>query len=35
MSSARAIAEAIIGQIYPATVLARLVTLELAHERGS
>ena len=27
--------EAIIGQIYPATILARLVTLELAHERGS
>jgi hypothetical protein len=27
--------EAIIGQIYPATLLARLVTLELAHERGS
>jgi hypothetical protein len=26
--------EAIIGQIYPATLLARLVTLELAHERG-
>jgi hypothetical protein len=25
--------EAIIGQIYPATLLARLVTLELAHER--
>ena len=27
--------KAIIGQIYPATLLARLVTLELAHERGS
>jgi Ion channel len=27
--------EAIIGQIYPATLLARLVTLELAHGRGS
>ena len=27
--------EAIIGQIYPATLLARLVTLELAHEDGS
>jgi hypothetical protein len=27
--------EAIIGQIYPATLLARLVTLELAHEHGS
>jgi hypothetical protein len=27
--------EAIIGQIYPATLLARLVTLELAHERES
>jgi len=27
--------EAIIGQIYPATLLARLVTLELAHERGA
>lgn len=27
--------EAIIGQIYPGTLLARLVTLELAHERGS
>lgn len=27
--------EAIIGQIYPATLLARLVTLELAHERHS
>ena len=27
--------EAIIGQIYPATLLARLVTLELAHQRGS
>jgi hypothetical protein len=26
--------EAIIGQIYPATLLARLVTLELAHGRG-
>jgi Ion channel len=26
--------EAIIGQIYPATLLARLVTLELAHKRG-
>ena len=26
--------EAIIGQIYPATLLARLVTLELAHERS-
>jgi hypothetical protein len=26
--------EAIIGQIYPATLLARLVTLELAHECG-
>ena len=26
--------EAIIGQIYPATLLARLVTLELAHEQG-
>ena len=26
--------EAIIGQIYPATLLARLVTLELAHERN-
>jgi hypothetical protein len=26
--------EAIIGQLYPATVLARLVTLELAHEQG-
>jgi Ion channel len=26
--------EAIIGQIYPATLLARLVTLELAHDRG-
>jgi hypothetical protein len=25
--------EAIIGQIYPATLLARLVTLELAHEK--
>lgn len=25
--------EAIVGQIYPATLLARLVTLELAHER--
>lgn len=27
--------EAIIGQIYPATLLARLVTLELAHERSA
>ena len=27
--------EAIIGQIYPATLLARLVTLELAHGHGS
>ncbi len=27
--------EAIIGQIYPATLLARLVTLELTHERDS
>jgi hypothetical protein len=27
--------EAIIGQIYPATLLARLVTLELVHERSS
>jgi ion channel len=27
--------EAIIGQIYPATLLARLVTLELANGRGS
>jgi hypothetical protein len=27
--------EAIIGQIYPATLLARLLTLELANERGS
>jgi Ion channel len=27
--------EAIIGQIYPATLLARLVTLELAHGGGS
>ena len=27
--------EAIIGQIYPATLLARLVTLELAHQRSS
>jgi hypothetical protein len=27
--------EAIIGQIYPATLLARLVTLETAHGRGS
>ena len=27
--------EAIIGQIYPATLLARLVTLEMAHDRGS
>jgi len=27
--------EAIIGQIYPATLLARLVTLELTQERGS
>ena len=27
--------EAIIGQIYPATLLARLVTLELAHGRDS
>ena len=27
--------EAIIGQIYPATLLARLVTLELTHERSS
>lgn len=27
--------EAIIGQIYPATLLARLVTLEMAHERGA
>jgi hypothetical protein len=27
--------EAIIGQIYPATLLARLVTLELTHERRS
>lgn len=27
--------EAIIGQLYPATLLARLVTLALAHERGS
>jgi hypothetical protein len=26
--------EAVIGQIYPATLLARLVTLELAHERS-
>jgi hypothetical protein len=26
--------EAIIGQIYPATLLARLVTLELTHERN-
>ena len=27
--------EAIIGQIYPATLLARLVTLELARQRGA
>ena len=27
--------EAIIGQLYPATLLARLVTLELAHRRAS
>jgi len=27
--------EAIIGQLYPATLLARLVTLELEHRRGS
>jgi len=27
--------EAIIGQLYPATLLARLVTLELASEKGS
>jgi hypothetical protein len=27
--------KAIIGQIDPATLLARLATLELAHERGS
>src|SRR5262245_15655741 len=27
--------EAIIGQLYPATLLARLVTLELANRRGS
>jgi hypothetical protein len=27
--------EAIVGQLYPATLLARLVTLELADERGS
>ena len=27
--------EAVIGQIYPATLLARLVTLELVHERGA
>jgi hypothetical protein len=27
--------EAILGQIYPVTLLARLVTLEMAHERGS
>ena len=26
--------EAIIGQLYPATLLARIVTLELAHRRG-
>ncbi len=26
--------EAIIGQLYPATILARLVTLELEHRRG-
>jgi hypothetical protein len=25
--------EAIIGQLYPATILARLVTLELEHRR--
>jgi hypothetical protein len=25
---------AIIGQLYPATILARLVTLELEHRRG-
>jgi hypothetical protein len=31
----RAIAKSIIGQIYPAAILARLVTLELVHERGS
>jgi voltage-gated potassium channel Kch len=33
---ARALAnvEAIIGQLYPATLLARLVTLELEHRRG-
>ena len=30
---ARAIAEAIIGQIYPAAILARLVTLELTHNQ--
>jgi hypothetical protein len=34
-ASSLANVEAIIGQIYPATLLARLVTLELAHERGS
>jgi len=27
--------EAIIGQLYPATLLARIVTLELVHRRGS
>ena len=27
--------EAIIGQLYPATLLARLVTLELVYDRGS
>jgi hypothetical protein len=27
--------EAIIGQLYPATLLARLVTLELEHRRAS
>jgi hypothetical protein len=26
--------EAIIGQVYPATLLARLVTLQIAHERS-
>jgi hypothetical protein len=25
--------EAVIGQLYPATLLARLVTLEMAHRR--
>jgi len=29
------IIEAIIGQLYPATLLARLVTLELEHRRAS